>query len=62
MSRHSRIKLSICLLVFIIATATCTGSLLNRDPTSRIGLSAGAVLVVFSVMLVGVVFLVPSRD
>ena len=62
MSRDSRIKLSICLLVFIIATATCTASLLNRDPTSRMGLTAGTVLVVFSVMLVGVVFLVPSRD
>ena len=62
MSRASRIKLSVCLLVFIIASATCTASLLARDPTSRIGLAAGTVLVVFSAMLVGVVFLVPSRD
>ena len=62
MNRASRIKLSVCLLVFIIASATCTASLLARDPTSRIGLAAGAVLVVFSVMLVAVVFLVPGRD
>ena len=62
MSRASRIKLSICLLVFIIASATCTGSMLAGDPTSRIGLAAGAVLVVFAVMLVAVVFLVPGRD
>jgi len=62
MSRASRIKLSVCLLAFVIASALCTGNALASDPASRIGLAAGAVLVVFSVMLVWVVFLVPGRD
>jgi hypothetical protein len=62
MTRSSRIKLTVCLLAFVIASALCTGNTLARDPTSRIGLAAGAVLLVFSVMLVWVVFLVPGRD
>ena len=62
MSRASRIKLSVCLLAFVIASALCTGNTLASDATSRIGLAAGAVLVVFVVMLVVVVFLVPGRD
>jgi hypothetical protein len=62
MTRSSRIKLTICLLAFVIASALCTGNTLARDSTSRIGLAGGAVLVVFVVMLVGVVFLVPGHD